>query len=114
MDANRKPSKYLELKEFLSQNPCVKPRTFTRWKQRGLIDFLQPGGPNTAIFVPADALERMEQRSKDHAQTHSSDCTKVNDQSDLKRRTRKRRAVRQPDWKKRIKPKTKEKYAKEE
>ena len=114
MDANRKPSKYLELKEFLSQNPCVKPRTFTRWKQRGLIDFLQPGGPNTAIFVPADALERMEQRSKDHGQVDSSDCTTANVQSDLKRRTRKPRAVRQPDWKKRIKPQTKEKYAKEE
>ena len=114
MDANRKPTKYQELKEFLSQNPCVKPRTFTRWKQRGLIDFIQPGGPNTAIFVPADALERMEQRSKDHAQADRCERTTVNDQSDQKRQTRKARAVRQPDWKKRIKPKTKEKYAKEE
>ena len=94
---------YLELKEFLARNPCVKPRTFTRWKQRRLIDFVQPGGSNTAIFVPADALERMEQRSKDHCQGYGSKQTTVDDQGNQGIQTRKPRAVRQPNWKKRIK-----------
>lgn len=107
MDIPPEPSKYLELKEFLSQNPCVKPRTFGRWKQRGLIDCIQPGGPNTAIFVPVDALERMEQRAAGSDQS-------IESTSKQKRQTEKPKPVRQPDWKKRIKPKRKEDNAKEE
>jgi len=114
MDAEEKLTNYLELKEFLARNPCVKPRTFTRWKKRGQIDFIQPGGPNTQILVPEDALERMERRSKDNGQADSSRRMTVKDQRDQKRQPGKPRAVRQPNWKKRIKQKTEEKNAKEE
>ena len=62
MDSEARPTKYLELKEFLARNPCINRRTFTRWKKRGLIACIQPAGPNTLIFVPEDALQRMEQR----------------------------------------------------
>ena len=65
MDADDSTTRFLELKVFLERNPCVKPRTFTRWKKRGLIDFIQPGGPHTQILVPENALERMEQRKHD-------------------------------------------------
>ena len=65
MDADdSKPRKFLKLKNFLSRNPAVNPRTFSRWKKQGLIDYLQPGGPNTQILVPEDALERMQQRKR--------------------------------------------------
>ena len=60
MDAEAKPTQYLVLNEFLARNPCINRRTFTRWKKRGLIDFIQPGGPNTRIYVPVDALDRIE------------------------------------------------------
>lgn len=88
MDAEEKPTNYLELKEFLARNPCVKPRTFTRWKKRGQIDFIQPGGPNTEILVPEDALVRIEQRKRKASQSGKpAEASKT-----------KLKGVRQPNW----------------
>lgn len=64
MDAKATSTTYLKLKEFLARNPSVQPRTFSRWKKKGLIDFIQPAGPKTQILVPEDALVRMEDRRK--------------------------------------------------
>ena len=101
MDTEASSTNYLTLKEFLARNSCVKPRTFTRWKKRRLIDFIQPGGPNTTIFVPADALERMQERQL--SGTESSDII-TEDQGGA----HKPKAVRKPNWQKQIKPNTKE------
>lgn len=107
MDVESSSINYLKLKEFLARNPAILPRTFSRWKKRGLIDFIQPGGANTAIFVPVDALERMEQRAAGSGQS-------IESTSEQKRQTEEPKPVRQPDWIKRIKPKRKEENAKEE
>ena len=107
MDAEEKPTNYLELKEFLARNPCVKPRTFARWKKRKLIDFIQPGGPGTLIFVPQDALVRMEQ-AKVHVKAEASAGDAPKSPND------KPRSVRQPKWKKHIKPQLEDINAKEE
>jgi hypothetical protein len=96
MHAEKPPTNYLELKEFLARNPSVKRRTFTRWMKRGLVDFCQPGGPNTLILVPEDALQRMEQRGK--LQEHSS-RKKSDSHLELGASSG---GVRQPNWKKRI------------
>ena len=88
MASEEKPINYLELKEFLARNPCVKPRTFARWKERRLIDFIQPGGPNTLILVPEDALERKEQRDRESSQS----CNAAKDSET------KSKGVRLPNW----------------
>ena len=90
MDANSSPTNFLTLKNFLRRNPAVNPRTFSRWKNQGLIDYLQPGGPNTQILVPEDALDRMQQRRSDLVQAKNDPKS----QSDVKAK-----GVRQPDWK---------------
>ena len=84
-------TKYLKLNEFLERNPCVNRRTFTRWKRLGLIDCLQPGGPNTQILVPEDALRRMEI------------CRERLEQSDEENDSQSRtsvspKGVRRPNW----------------
>ena len=84
-------TKYLKLKEFLERNPCVNQRTFTRWKRHGLIDCLQPGGPNTQILVPEDALRRMEIR-----RSHLKKSDTVGDSAPEADANTKR--VRPPDW----------------
>ena len=89
MDAEDSTTKYLEVNIFLERNPCVKPRTFARWKKRGLIDFIQPGGPNTQILVPEDALERMEQRRSGSAQSENDSQAMPNTTS---------KGVRPPEW----------------
>lgn len=89
MDANSKTRKFLKLKNFLNRNPAINPRTFSRWKKRGLIDYLQPGGPNTQILVPEDALDRMQQRRSDLVQPKNDPKS----QPDTKPT-----GVRQPNW----------------
>ena len=95
MDANNSATQYLTLKEFLARNSCVNPRTFSRWKKQGTIDYLQPGGPNTQILVPADALQRMEVRRRSLEQSNS-----VGDE--LSQPNGEPKGVRQPSWKKNL------------
>ena len=90
MDANSSPTNFLTLKNFLRRNPAVNPRTFSRWKKQDLIDYLQPGGPNTQILVPEDALDRMQQRRSDLVQAKNDPKS----QPDVRAK-----GVRQPDWK---------------
>ena len=84
MAADEKPVVYVKLKEFLARNKCVNPRTFTRWKKRGFIDFIQPGGPNTEILVPEDALERIERRKVEasNSEKNVAEAEKDSSQSD--------------------------------
>lgn len=109
MSADVSPTEYLELKEFLARNPCVKPRTFSRWKKRGLIDFIQPGGANTQILVPKDALRRMEIRRQRHEQSDKENDSQPQPSVYTK-------GVRQPNWKRnpQRKPKTKDNNVKKE
>lgn len=96
MYAKSKEPKFLKLKKFLAENPCVKPRTFARWKQRGLIDFIQPGGPNTAIFVREDALDRMQLRT-------IVDNESVDRRCEHPHQKQRAREVRKPNWTQRLK-----------
>lgn len=89
MDANSSPTHFLTLKNFLRRNPAVNPRTFSRWKKQDLIDCIQPGGPNTQILVPEDALARMEQRRSGSAQSKNDTQAKPDT---------KPKGVRQPNW----------------
>ena len=91
MDREEPQIEYLKLKEFLKRNTCVNRRTFSRWKKQGLIDCLQPGGPNTQILVPEDALRRMEIR-----RSHIEKSDPVGD-SALEADANTKR-VRPPDW----------------
>ena len=98
MDAEAKPTQYLELNEFLARNPCLNRRTFTRWKKRGLIDFIQPGGPNTKIYVPIDALERIERSNNKASQSGSSKANSVEVEASKPSRL----SGPAPQWKKKL------------
>ena len=98
MDAEAKPTQYLVLNEFLARNPCINQRTFTRWKKRGLIDFIQPGGPNTRIYVPVDALERIEQSNNKASQSGGSKANSV----EVEASTSSRLSGPVPRWKKKL------------
>ena len=93
MDTEEQQIEYLTLKKFLERNPCVNSRTFARWKQKGLIDCIQPGGPGTQILVPEDALARMELRRR-----HQSESNCAGNESSSQPDQQSRR-VRPPDWK---------------
>jgi len=106
MAADGKPVVYMKLKEFLARNKCVNPRTFTRWKKRGFIDFIQPGGPNTEILVPEDALERIEQRKVEASKSgrNQAEAGKGSSRSDSAP-TAPRSSGPEPTWKKKIREK---------
>jgi excisionase family DNA binding protein len=53
---------YLTVKQFISQNP-VSDSTVRRWIKSGVIPSIQPGGANSAILIPADALMHVDDGS---------------------------------------------------
>ena len=108
MDSEARPTKYLELKEFLARNPCINRRTFTRWKKRGLIDCIQPGGPNTGILVPEDALQRIERRDIQASQPDGNKANSAEAHKGSSAPEQQRLSGPMPNWKKKLKQKNKE------
>ena len=60
MDASRPITEYLKFKDFLAQNPALSDSTVRRRIKAGELAHIQPGGPNTEILIPVDALQRLE------------------------------------------------------
>ena len=100
MDSEARPTKYLELKEFLARNPCINRRTFTRWKKRGLIACIQPGGPNTGILVPEDALQRIERRDIQASQPDGNKANSAEAHKGSSAPAQQRLSGPMPRWKK--------------
>ncbi len=59
MDAPQPELNYLTVKEFIRRCP-LSESTIRRRIECGDIPSIQPGGKNTKILVPADALSRLE------------------------------------------------------
>ena len=58
MDESYSEHDYLTLKQFIARCP-LSESTVRRWIKSGNIPSIQPGGENTKILIPADALARL-------------------------------------------------------
>lgn len=66
-------SDYLTLKEFVSRHP-VSESTVRRWIKSGRLAHVQPGGPNTTVWIPADAVDRL-QATAERSDPETGDVT---------------------------------------
>jgi hypothetical protein len=60
---------YLKLRAFVRRCP-VSESTIRRWIRLGILEYTQPGGPDTTILIPADALDQFD-TSVERVDSHS-------------------------------------------
>ena len=63
---------YLKLRDFVRMCP-VSESTIRRWIKAGILEHEQPGGRDTAILIPADAIEQVQSHATEPSESAQSD-----------------------------------------